>query len=144
MTGVAEQELTMAELRASWARVYGALPPPRAGREILTLAIEWQRQALDQGGLNRWTREEITRLQENLKEGRDVASGVARQSELSPGVTLIREWNDTTHQVLVLEGGFAWQGKVWKSLSEIAREITGTRWNGPAFFGLRSKKRAAA
>jgi len=55
-------------------------------------------------------------------------------------MSLVREWHGTIHQVLVVEKGFVWNDTVWNSLSSIAREITGTRWNGPAFFGLRSKR----
>lgn len=63
---------------------------------------------------------------------------------LTPGVMLVREWNDRTYQVQVLEEGYLYDHKVWGSLSEIAREITGARWNGPNFFGLRQVKNEAA
>ncbi len=63
---------------------------------------------------------------------------------LKPGVKLLREWQGKVHEVLALEDGrFAYSGKVWRSLSEIAREITGVRWSGPRFFGTRDRKRPA-
>jgi hypothetical protein len=62
-----------------------------------------------------------------------------RQRELLPGTTLVREWNGQAHRVMVVEQGFAWQGATYDSLSKIAQAITGTKWNGPRFFGLRDK-----
>jgi hypothetical protein len=61
------------------------------------------------------------------------------QRELSPGTILVREWNGQAHHVMVVEQGFAWQGITYDSLSKIAQAITGTKWNGPRFFGLRDK-----
>ena len=129
------------ELRLQWEQVYGAAPPPRAGRELMVLALGWELQAKAYSGLNRQTRDTLSHLITNLRAGRELTSGATRQNnKLVAGVTLVREWHGTAHQVLVLENGFGWNGKVWRSLSQIAREITGARWNGPAFFGLRSKK----
>jgi hypothetical protein len=67
-----------------------------------------------------------------------------RKRSLSPGSVLTREWESQHHRVMVLDGGFAWQGRSYRSLSEIAKAITGTKWNGPRFFGLREKKQAEA
>jgi len=60
-----------------------------------------------------------------------------------PGTVIIKQWHGTQHVVLILADGFQHQGKVYSSLSQLAREITGTRWNGPAFFGLRKRPRRA-
>jgi len=65
----------------------------------------------------------------------------AMRDDLQPGTVLMREWNERHYEVLVTEEGFLFRDKTWKSLSQIAREITGARWNGPAFFGLRSKRK---
>ena len=62
-----------------------------------------------------------------------------RRTELRPGTTLVREWNGNLHRVMVLADGFAWNDKTFESLSKVAFAITGTRWNGPRFFGLRDK-----
>jgi hypothetical protein len=67
-----------------------------------------------------------------------------RNRQLSPGTVLTREWNGQHHRVMVLDEGFAWEGRTYKSLSEIAKAMTGTKWNGPRFFGLRDKKQAEA
>jgi len=63
-----------------------------------------------------------------------------RQRELSPGTVLVREWSGQTHRVMVVEQGFVWEGTTYDSLSKIAQVITGTRWNGPRFFGLRDNR----
>jgi Protein of unknown function (DUF2924) len=65
-----------------------------------------------------------------------------RTRDLSPGTVLTREWGGQHHRVTVLDGGFVWDGRPYRSLSEIAKLITGTKWNGPRFFGLRDKKEA--
>ena len=67
-----------------------------------------------------------------------------RRRRLSLGTVLTREWGGQHHRVMVLEGGFAWAGRTYSSLSEIAKAVTGTKWNGPRFFGLRDKKPAEA
>jgi len=65
-----------------------------------------------------------------------------RTRDLSPGTVLTREWSGQHHRVMVLDGGFVWEGRTYSSLSEVAKVITGTKWNGPRFFGLRDKKNA--
>jgi len=134
----------MRTLRDQWVKAFGAAPPPHAARDLLVLALAWNMQAKTSVGLSRWARAEINRLRTDLKHGKDLNFGGAPNSGLNPGATLIREWNGRAYQVLVLETGFAWEGRVWNSLSEIARHITGARWNGPAFFGLRTAKRRSA
>lgn len=67
-----------------------------------------------------------------------------RRRDLSPGTVLTREWGGRHHRVMVINGGFAWEGRTYGSLSEIVKAITGTKWNGPRFFGLRDKKSAGA
>ena len=133
--------LDKSELRHRWQLVFGSAPPPRLGRDMMLLALGWNSQAKADGGFNRETREYLARLIANMKAGRDINSGVASvQPSLTPGTSLVREWHGTLHQVQVLDKGYVWNDKVWNSLSAIAREITGARWNGPAFFGLRSKR----
>lgn len=130
----------MGSLRDMWTQVYGLAPPPRVGRDILVLALAWNVQAKNGNGLSRWARAAVQRVKAEIKDGKVQIENVAFPKTPTPGTTLIREWNGTTHQVLVLDRGFAYEGRVWRSLSQIAGEITGSRWNGPAFFGLRSKK----
>jgi hypothetical protein len=133
-------ELDKAELRNLWHQAYGCAPPPRLGRDMMLLALGWRAQSKANGGFNRETRDYLARLITNLNAGNEINTGApAVYSSLNPGMSLVREWHGTVHQVQVLDKGYVWNDKVWHSLSAIAREITGARWNGPAFFGLRSK-----
>ena len=73
-----------------------------------------------------------------------VAGGKTRTRAVQPGMRLVREWQGTLHVVTIeADNAVRWNGKAWNSLSEVARAITGTRWSGPAFFGLKQKKSAA-
>jgi hypothetical protein len=126
--------LTHEQLRSEWRRLHRADPPRRIGREVLELGIAWRLQERVLGGISAAVRRRLSELAHTLD--RDL--GKARTLRLKPGAKLVREWQGETHDVLVLEDGFAWRGKTWASLSVIAREITGTRWSGPRFFGLTS------
>lgn len=111
-------------LRARWQRQYG--PPPRLRSVlVLRLVLAWRLQADSCGGLDAATRRLI----------RSAPAG--RESALAPGSVLSREWQGRVYRVEIAEKGFIHDGRHWKSLSQIARHITGTRWNGPRFFGLR-------
>lgn len=136
-------DLAMKELRQRWLKAFGNPPSARASRDLLELGISWHVQSKAFGGLDRATRERIADLVANFRGGR--APGLTpHRPGLKPGVTLVREWSGRTFQVQVLEKGFLYDHKVWGSLSEIAREITGARWNGPKFFGLRQGQKEAA
>ena len=80
------------------------------------------------------TKRQLKDLAQTLEVKSDLAK--VRRVRLRPGARLIREWRGETHEVLVTEDGFLWRGENWRSLSVIAREMTGTRWSGPRFFGL--------
>ena len=136
-------DLTMKELRQRWQKAFGNPPPPRASRDLLELGLGWHIQIKGLGGLDRATRERLAELVADLRAGEKPRSA-PRRSALNPGATLVREWNGRTFQVEVLEKGYLYDHKVWGSLSEIAREITGARWNGPKFFGLRQTQKEAA
>ena len=143
MTGALAElgDLGKAELRHCWQLAFGSYPPPRLSQDMLLLALGWKVQTKVNGGFNRETRESLAKMIANLKAGRDLMSGNASiRPSLTPGTSLVREWHGTLYQVQVLDKGYVWNDKVWNSLSAIAREITGARWNGPAFFGLRSKR----
>lgn len=133
----------MSQLRQNWTRLYGCKPPSRARREFLLLVTTWHRQAKEHGGLSRSDREAIDALSDSLRRGQ-TPSTRPPQNNLTSGTILMREWNGEHYEVRVTDEGFLFKGRTWKSLSQIAREITGTRWNGPAFFGLRSKREASA
>lgn len=133
--------LEKSELRHHWQKAFGSAAPSRLSRDMMMLALGWRAQAKVDGGFNRETRESLARLIANLNAGKELMSGtVSVQPNLTPGTSLVREWHGTLYQVQILDKGFVWNGKVWNSLSAIAREITGVHWNGPAFFGLRSKR----
>ncbi len=133
----------MTTLRERWTKLFGCAPPPRLRSEFLHLAVEWHRQAKQQGGLQRADREAVNNMVQTMKQGSKPKVSATRD-DLKPGTVLMREWNGRHYEVRVTKEGFLFNHKTWKSLSQIAREITGARWNGPAFFGLRAKRRGAA
>jgi hypothetical protein len=112
------------ELRAEWERRYGAAPRLRSP-DLLRRMMAWRIQAAEEGGLDQITRKLL-------------AGGAASpETLLAEGTVITREWKGVHHEVEVTGSGFLYGGERWKSLSEVARTITGTRWNGPRFFGLR-------
>ena len=127
-------DISAADLRQEWRRLYRSVPPQRIRRDLLVLAIAWKLQAGVNGGLTAAQTRKLANLGRVLREEGDLAGSAAIR--VKPGVRLMREWRGETHMVLVLEDGFEWNGKRIRSLSAIAREITGTHWSGPRFFGL--------
>jgi hypothetical protein len=120
-------------LRREWRRLYRSNPPRRLKRDLMALAIAWKLQEQVYGGLSAALRRRIGKLGKELEaEG----GGQNTAIRLKPGAKLVREWGGETHTVLVTDEGFEWRGQACRSLSMIAREITGTRWSGPRFFGL--------
>jgi hypothetical protein len=129
---VALDALSTPELRLRWSALTGT-PVPRVSPALLRMALAWELQARVHGGLSR----ETTRTLDQL------ARGVTRTQPQSAGMRLVREWQGRVHVVTVGEDRvIRWEERTYGSLSEVARAITGTRWSGPAFFGL--KKRQAA
>jgi len=127
-------DMTRAQLFDTWARVVGKPIVRRASRELLVSAIAWHLQARQHGGLTPAVQRKLERLAAAIDRGEPVLTAIAR---LRPNMSLERGWRGETHSVTVLADGFAYRGQRYRSLSQIARLITGTRWNGPAFFGLR-------
>ena len=126
--------LTSCDLRAEWRRSYRSNPPKKISRDLLELGVAWKLQEAALGGLGPSGRRRLADLARTMATEGDLKT--SRAATLRPGARLIREWHGETHDVLVLEEGFSWRGKQWRSLSAIAREITGTPWSGPRFFGL--------
>jgi len=127
------EALSKAELGDRWAKLIGR-PVPRVSAKLLRLALAWELQATAHGGLSR-------RLRQKLDQA---ASAKTVTTAVRPGMRLAREWNGTVQVVSVGDDGqINWNGREWRSLSEVARAITGTRWSGPAFFGLKQKRKAA-
>jgi hypothetical protein len=140
----AVEQMDYAELRREWRRLYRAHPPKRVARELLMLGIAWKIQERAYGGLGATTKRHLADLAKTMERDGDVTRD--RVARLKPGAKLVREWRGRTHSVVVLEDGFEWRGTRWRSLSVIAREITGVHWSGPRFFGLnqRAGKRVGA
>ena len=134
------EQLSRAELRALWTEELAENPPASLGRDILALGIAYARQERLCGGLPKPVAKELDRLLAYvLGNGNDT-----RELPTKPlpraGTILVREWKGTAHYVTVTDEGFLWNGKAHCSLSSIARAITGIKWNGPRFFGLRDEK----
>jgi hypothetical protein len=127
-------DLPFNELKERWSDFYGSACPPRMSRNILVRAIAYQLQERAFGGLDRLTRRRLDRAAVDLAAGRSPAPLAPK---FKPGTRLLREWQGRVHEVIVLEKGVEYRGKPWPSLSAVAREITGTRWSGPRFFGLK-------
>ena len=124
--------LSSAQLRETWERVTGTTVP-RVSPRLLRLALGYELQAKALGGLSRSTQQKLVQL----------AAAKTRTTAAQAGMRLVREWNGTVHVVIIGEDNVVrWNDREWRSLSEVARAITGTRWSGPAFFGL--KRRIAA
>lgn len=107
-------------------------PAPNLSASLLRLGLNWELQAMHRGGLSAKTQRRLRLL----------ATGTSSATHLSPGTRLVREWKGKVEVVTIGDDGeILWNNKEWRSLSEVARAITGTRWSGPAFFGLKKKAR---
>lgn len=134
------------ELKTQWRDLFGA-EPPSFNRRYLESRLGYRIQELAYGGLKPETLRRLQRLAAESvgkRKGKDRGRGSA-QPELLPitGTRLLREWQGVEHVVTVTADGFEWQGRPYRSLSAVARAITGTRWSGPVFFGLRNHRGAA-
>ena len=134
---IALGSMSLPELRAEWRRLFRSHPPRHVREDLLVLAIGWKIQEKARGGLTAAEKRRLVRIATELKvPGQQLRNSTIR---LKAGSRLVREWRGKTHDVLALENGFEWNGQRWRSLSAIARAITGTPWSGPRFFGLQRK-----
>ena len=133
----AVEQMDHYDLRRAWRRLYRAYPPKRVSRDLLRLGVAWKIQEQVLGGLSATTKRRLADLVRTLEKGGDVTRN--RVARLKPGARLLREWHGEIYTVVVHEDGFEWQGRTWRSLTAIAREITGGHWSGPRFFGLTTK-----
>ena len=118
------ESASLQELRAEWERRYGAAPELRSA-DLLRQILSWRIQTAADGGLDRATR--------RMLKGEPAGP----ETFFSTGTVITREWKGEEHNVEIVDDGYLYGGRRWSSLSKIARHITGTRWNGPRFFGLR-------
>jgi hypothetical protein len=139
-------------LRVEWRNLFGKRIPKALPKSLLVKALAYQLQAMAFGDLEPQTLrvlEAYAAKNDGRWRGRVRVNRVGGASSLSsgfrikPGSILVREWAGELHRVMALEVGFAWNGATYRSLSEVARAITGTRWNGPRFFGLDRQSEAA-
>jgi hypothetical protein len=135
--------LDLAGLRARWQSIFQRQAPAHLTRHLLFAVIAYRLQADRFGDLDHATRQVLDRT--SAKEaGSAMSSRLAsfdqKRTELTPGTVLVREWDRQSQRVMVMANGFAWNGQTYDSLSKVAFAITGTKWNGPRFFGLRKKE----
>ena len=135
--------LDLKGLRARWHSVLQRPPPAHLGRHLLFSIIAYQIQADRFGDLDHVTKQLLERTKAT-EAGPAMSARLMghdqKRTELTPGTLLVREWNRQSQRVMVMADGFAWNGHTYDSLSKVAFAITGTRWNGPRFFGLRDKQ----
>jgi hypothetical protein len=129
--------MPIVQLRMRYRKLFRTDPPKAFGPDLLRRSIAYRIQEKAYGGLSRPTQ----RLLDQMMKAYAAKPGgkIVLPRRIKPGSVLVREWKDKSHRVKVLTEGFAYDGKTFGNLSEIAGLITGTRWNGPRFFGLRSK-----
>ncbi len=129
-------------LKQKWRELFDTEPPPY-NRRFLESRLAYRIQELTYGGLKPATLERLEALGEQLDGGNITLRRIRADDKQIAGTRLIREWQGVEHTVTVLNDGYEWQGRPYRSLSAIARAITGTRWNGWVFFGLKNTKRRA-
>jgi hypothetical protein len=133
-------ELDLTELRQQWRTVYKSEVSPHLSRELLLRAVAYRMQEIVFGGLRPEHQRQLRQFAQQFKETGEIKRRAS--VELKAGTRLVREWQSRTYEVLVLDDGFSWQGTYYRSLSAVARKITGTAWSGPLFFGLKQNRPA--
>ena len=129
-------KLGIDDLRERWKAVYGKAPSSEIGRSFLTRSIAYRLQEQIYGGLKPSTRRLLAEAAGEAARGNSPKTPQIRKTQ--SGTILVREWQGNAHRVTMLDDGVSFNGKHYRSLSEVAREITGSRWSGPRFFGLRT------
>lgn len=136
------QQLSREELIKKWKILFKTNSPQHARKDFLIKHIAWELQARKQGGYSAQTQKQLDKLADKLAKKHEVNESeikeFCRQSlEIKAGTKLIREYKGEKHEVIALDKGFEYKNRKYKSLSAIANEITGTRWNGKLFFGVK-------
>jgi hypothetical protein len=131
-------QLDIHELREEWRVLYKADASPHLSRELLIRAVAYRMQELVLGGLRPEPQRQLRQIAVELRQ--TGAAAKRFRPQLKPGTRLMREWQGRTYEVVVLDDGCSWQGARYRSLSAIARKITGTAWSGPLFFGLKQNR----
>ena len=131
--------LSRPQLLDMWQKLYDRAAPPGIRRELLVPFLAYRMQEHAYGGLKPSARSELRRIARDLEESTGSTRLILRP-KIKAGTRLLREWRGRTHEVMATESGYEYRGVGYRSLSEIARKVTGTRWSGPAFFGLKNAK----
>ena len=138
------RDLDTKELRARWRTVFRREAPPHLSRHLLFRVLAYRQQADALGDLDGECQRLLDRAKIAGEADNQTAAVIMPPATVEQGTILSREWDGRMHRVAVMADGFAWNGKIYPSLSKVAGAITGTRWNGPRFFGLRDKPRPAS
>ena len=136
------ESLDLAQLRSQWKLLYEIEAPPHLSRDWLRRAVAYRIQENALGGLKPATRRLLERVADDARARKPTK--VVPTRKVGPNTILIREWGGTRHEVTVVEGGAMFRGKHYRSLSQVARVITGSQWSGPLFFGLKARAKEAA
>ena len=127
--------LNKAQLLAIWAENFSKDPPPNLRKELMVPILAYRIQEREFGGLSHFARRRLREVAVSLRT--DKPSQERPDSAPQTGTRLLRVWRGETHEVIATRSGYEYRGQTYSSLSKIAREITGTRWSGPLFFGVR-------
>ena len=136
-------QMPLASLRERWRSLYGT-EPPKYKRQYLIKRLAYRIQELAYGGLSKQAKSELEQIAEQNDNQRQNARTQRRKPKNThpvPGTRIVREWKNQRHEVTAVEGGFEYNGRRYKSLSAVAKTITGAHWSGPHFFGLWTTKR---
>ena len=128
--------LSVDDLKSAWTEILGGTAPKNARRDYLLRAITHHLQCRVYGGIAKPLHRALMKVAD-AKAGESIEAA-KRTRSLKLGARIYREWKGAVHEVEVIDGGYQYEGATFKSLSVIARKITGTRWSGPAFFGLKN------
>jgi Protein of unknown function (DUF2924) len=134
------QSLPRQQLLDLWRKLYRRAAPTGFKRDLMVPFLAYRIQEIAYGGLRPSTRSELRRIARRMVNSSTASNRQICQPKLKSGTRILRKWRGETHEVVVTESGFEYRRARYKSLSEIARKITGTRWSGPAFFGLKFPK----
>lgn len=135
-------DLDLEALRVRYRNLFGRVAPVGVSRPLLARLIAYRRQAEALGDLDAKSLFALKQIASAKSRASILAEpSIVSRPTLPTGTILLREWNGQSHRVSVMESGFAWNGVIYGSLSRIAREITGTNWNGFVFFGLDQKQK---
>lgn len=134
------QNLSREELIQKWQQIFKTEPPAQSKTTFLIQHLSWEIQARKYGGLSVTAKKKLKKFAAELAQNKQISIeniSTSQNIEIKAGTKLIREYQGRKHEVIALEKGFEYNNKTYKSLSSIANEITGTRWNGKVFFGVK-------